>query len=867
MNRFPRKSTIFLEVEQLEDRTTPSATPVPTLAFTNVSATPSVTNGFIVDLYNDVLFRNPGADSLPIINALNGKQLSGGGAFASLIQSPEFQAVVEPILNLYQGYLGRPADAAGLNGWARNERSGLPLGVIATSFLRSAESVAANGNVMSLPDVPFVSFLYQKLLNRAPDPVGLAGWVTNLRLGLSRGNVLLDFLNSPEFAAKHPLQPTQNQVTMAYDGLWKRSPDGQFDAFVNSFSTTTTLGNTFIQNAHYLGIGATRNYLIGLYEGLLGREPDINSYEYFRTLMVNLQLTDAQVYDIFIHSSEFLNSAGLRPLDTAINRTFVALLGRLPTPEEFNAELAAVASGMPVAGIVTSVMNSSEYLENGYQQNIKHTVVLFQENWSFDSLLGTAYTVVPGLNGLQNASATSLQQLTLQVSPSGQTSLGAPYALLPAASPDVPGPVPNGPYNLAAPPNGLPGVPPDQTTVNDPTHRFYQEQLQINGGQMNGFVAYDFGYSDPSSSSNSMPLSYYDSTQLPYGTLLGQSAVNDNFFHSGFGGSYFNAFFLVAAAAPPYTGTPNPADVSALNGNTLATTLVSPGVVQFTNDSYLTVKNGVYYAINDLAPAGMSLGSTPTLPTINDNNPAGPLYTSNIGDLLNSQNVSWAWYAVDWKKAVQTNQLIQAGVSPNTAKAITGLSPEFIIYHQPFTYFANYQPGTALANQHLQDYTDFTAAVANGQLPQVVFLKSLDDEDEHPASSPEITSPMPPSDVGSSGQGQNWAVNQITLLQNSSSWVDSSVIVTYDENGGRWDHVSPPPTAADGWGPGSRVPSLIVSPFARRGAIHTQYETVSIDATLEKVYNLGHLTARDAAANPLFGSYTFSPTDLLRNNQ
>ena len=53
------------------------------------------------------------------------------------------------------------------------------------------------------------------------------------------------------------------------------------------------------------------------------------------------------------------------------------------------------------------------------------------------------------------------------------------------------------------------------------------------------------------------------------------------------------------------------------------------------------------------------------------------------------------------------------------------------------------------------------------------------------------------------------------------------VIVTYDENGGWWDHVAPP--KADRWGPGTRIPTLIISPFAKKGFVdHTQYDTGSI---------------------------------------
>ena len=82
------------------------------------------------------------------------------------------------------------------------------------------------------------------------------------------------------------------------------------------------------------------------------------------------------------------------------------------------------------------------------------------------------------------------------------------------------------------------------------------------------------------------------------------------------------------------------------------------------------------------------------------------------------------------------------------------------------------------------------------------------------------------------------------------TWSDSLVIITYDENGGAWDHVAPP--VVDRWGPGARVPAVIVSPFARRGFVdHTMYDTTSILATIEARWRLAPLSSRDAAARNL----------------
>ena len=88
------------------------------------------------------------------------------------------------------------------------------------------------------------------------------------------------------------------------------------------------------------------------------------------------------------------------------------------------------------------------------------------------------------------------------------------------------------------------------------------------------------------------------------------------------------------------------------------------------------------------------------------------------------------------------------------------------------------------------------------------------------------------------------------------------VVVTYDENGGFWDHVAPP--KADRWGPGSRIPTLIVSPFAKKGFVdHTLYDTTSILRFITKRFDLPvlpGLAVRDAAlkakGQPAMGDLT-----------
>ena len=73
---------------------------------------------------------------------------------------------------------------------------------------------------------------------------------------------------------------------------------------------------------------------------------------------------------------------------------------------------------------------------------------------------------------------------------------------------------------------------------------------------------------------------------------------------------------------------------------------------------------------------------------------------------------------------------------------------------------------------------------------------------------------------------------------------------------GRWDHVAPP--VVDRWGPGTRVPALVISPFARKGFIdHTQYDTTSILKLIEQRYNLMPLSYRDATVTSLATALSF----------
>jgi len=190
-----------------------------------------------------------------------------------------------------------------------------------------------------------------------------------------------------------------------------------------------------------------------------------------------------------------------------------------------------------------------------------------------------------------------------------------------------------------------------------------------------------------------------------------------------------------------------------------------------------------------------------------------PQNMPTIGDRLSQKDIDWVWYAGGWNDAM-------AG---HPAKS-------FQFHHQPFAYFKGY-------DDHLKDEYDFLNDINNGTLPAVSFYKPLGEFDLHPGY----------TDIDS---GDAHITEILKAIEKSPQWSSSVVIITFDENGGYWDHVSPP--EGDRWGPGVRVPAIIVSPFARKNFVdHTLYDTTSILKFIETRFDLEPLGDRDAAANDL----------------
>jgi acid phosphatase len=256
--------------------------------------------------------------------------------------------------------------------------------------------------------------------------------------------------------------------------------------------------------------------------------------------------------------------------------------------------------------------------------------------------------------------------------------------------------------------------------------------------------------------------------------------------------------------------------------------------------------DGKFYAINTMQPPYQPSAAEPASDDASHAyaDPGKPVTLppqteTTIGDLLEAKNVRWAWYAGSWRAATKDG-MQAAGVERKViyAPATAGGAPDFQPHHQPFNYYARFDPlkGAEDRKEHLKDYEDLVADAAAGRLPAVAFYKPQGNLNQHPG-------------YASVAEGDQHLAALVSKLQASPQWAHMVIIITYDEFGGFWDHVAPP--KADLLGPGTRIPALVISPFAKRHFIdHTQYDTGSVLRLITRRFDLPPLhglAARDAA--------------------
>lgn len=523
------------------------------------------------------------------------------------------------------------------------------------------------------------------------------------------------------------------------------------------------------------------------------------------------------------------DSAAQPPVDTSRRRFLggAAVLG-------VGATLSACGNSSEAPGKPAARPLTPQELDKALHDQVKTVVVIYAENRSFNNLFADFPGVEKPLSAL---SATDTQQrdrdgslLTtlppvwggvLQVGPQSVDGVTYPSEVQFQEN------LPNAPFALKGP--NAEDLPLSLVT-RDLWHVFYQNQMQINGGKNDGFVAW--------ADSGGLVMGHYAQSRysLRLWDVAKEFVLCDNFFQGAFGGSFLNHQYLISATAPFYPNAAQSvakAQIATLQSDDPTDTRLKPldkspasamtGAPQF-GPSALTPDG---YAVNTLAPPYWPTWirdpenpdyAKPDLPNV-----LVPQTHEHIGDKLSKKNLDWAWYAGAWQATL--DQFKDSGGIPKI--------PNFQYHHQPFNYFKQQGPeNRAERDKRLRDgglgdessTNKFFADAQAGKLPAVSFYKPQGNLNMHAGY----------ADVAS---GDRHIARALKVLQESPQWKNMVVVVTVDENGGWWDHVAPP--KGDRWGPGTRVPALVVSPFARKGTVdHTVYDTASILRLITRVFQL-----------------------------
>ncbi|WP_426516634.1 phospholipase C [Diaminobutyricibacter sp. McL0618] len=469
---------------------------------------------------------------------------------------------------------------------------------------------------------------------------------------------------------------------------------------------------------------------------------------------------------------------------------------------------------------------------------IKHLVVIYDENVSFDHYFGTY--------------------------PSAANTDGTTFTAA-KGTPTVNNLVTSG--TLTTNPNLYPPkrLSPAQALTCDQNHSYAAEQQAVDAGKMDMFVQKTSTdtctglYAAPG-----LAMDYYDGNTVTGIWNYAQNyAMSDNSWDTTFGPSTPGALNLIsgqthgATAYDPKTGVvlPTSTAVSSPNAAGVGTVIGDPDPVY-----------------DDCSDADHT--STSALVGM-----AG----KNVGDLLNAQHVTWGWFQGGFTPSTAWD-----GKSGDYAKCdsttanIGGSTPkDYSPHHSPFQYYKStsnphHLPPSSPAAightdqaNHQYDLTSFDTALANNNLPAVSFLKAPEAQDGHAAYSDPLDE-------------QKFLVNEINAIQKSKSWASTAVVVSYDDSDGWYDHVAPHVTNgsadaavdstvctsvtqmaggfADRCGPSQRLPLLVISPYAAQNHVdHTPTDQASVLRFIEKNWGTGKVgdASFDTRAGSLGGLFAF----------
>lgn len=484
---------------------------------------------------------------------------------------------------------------------------------------------------------------------------------------------------------------------------------------------------------------------------------------------------------------------------------------------------------------------------------IKHLVVIFQENISFDHYFGTypnatnppgeppfhAVLNTPSVNGLSGGLLTNNPNYLNSNNGAGATN----------------------PFRLDR----------SQAFTADQDHDYEPEQMAFHGGLMDLFPM-SVGSAGPPPDAPPAPvettgltMGYYDgNTVTALWNYAQHFALNDNSYGTTFGPSSPGAINLISGQTNGVSATRNGTSVVVDGGN------------------------GSLTVISDADPIG-DVCSSPTKSQVS-------MSGINIGTLLSSAGVAWGWFEGGFNLSL-VNPNGTTSCARSTTSEVTGVTEtDYIPHHEPFQYYASTanpthaRPSSVMtvgysgdSTNHQYDIADFFAAVSAGNFPAVSFLKAPGYEDGHAGYSDPLDE-------------QQFIVTVINFLEQQSDWNNTAVVIAYDDSDGWYDHQMGPivnqstsaddaltgpgtcgngsntalPGAAPGTthaqgrcGYGPRLPLLVISPWARRNFVdHTVTDQSSIIHFIEDNWLHGQRTGPgtfDTIANSISSMFNFEP--------
>ena len=451
--------------------------------------------------------------------------------------------------------------------------------------------------------------------------------------------------------------------------------------------------------------------------------------------------------------------------------------------------------GLALLGTATAIQPA---LADEALAKIKNIVVIYAENRSFDHLYG----FFPGANGIANATTEQKTQLDHDGRRLPDLTMfandGKPDPRFPR--------MPNAPFRIDAPPIDMPPT----TIVPSPIHAFYHNQEQINGGSNNMFAAM--------STVGGWAMGYFDGSQLRSWQWAKEYMLADNFFMGAFGGSYLNHQWLICACTPASPEcTRGDARAARANGKLeKKPDSPRPRTAPCTSQRRTAVRSRrtAIRSTRSQPPLSAERRRTareggpwnwPTRRATRSGLPVPPQTAKTIGDTLSAKGDRLGLVRGGWNAALADGRRPPAEkrkviYTRETARRISSRT----ISRSTTT--RGSRPARADRAAHLKDGDDFLHDIDAGTLPPVAFYKPVGRYTQHPSYTDLVSGDMHIDDL-------------LQRLRAARSGSDMVVIVTYDENGGYWDHAPPPsgPGWGDRCGPASRIPAIIVSPFARRG--------------------------------------------------